>query len=198
MGKVIAFANQKGGVIVSFLIAVFLCGFMYTGFEFIYDLSIFGGFGLLVSQLGINAHYTGMSRGVIDTRDVLYFLSLIDRLVSSERDAEPAERGILEAGRGRAVAIAALLPCRRDGAAAETSRRHSHGPRRLEMDQPRLGDDRRRDDRRMDLVQRAPLHPVVRQRERSARDGQAAIGCNGVWFARAAGKSDGDWSGWCR
>jgi ABC-2 type transport system permease protein len=63
--------------IVSFLIAVFLCGFMYTGFEFIYDLSVFGSFGLFVSQLGINAHYTGMSRGVIDTRDLLYFLSLI-------------------------------------------------------------------------------------------------------------------------
>lgn len=63
--------------IVSFLVAVFLCGFMYTGFEFIYNLAIFGSFGLFVSQLGINAHYTGMSRGVIDTRDVLYFLSLI-------------------------------------------------------------------------------------------------------------------------
>jgi len=63
--------------IVSFLIAVFLSGFMYIGFEFIYDLALFGSFGLLVSQLGINYHYTGMSRGVIDTRDVLYFLSLI-------------------------------------------------------------------------------------------------------------------------
>jgi ABC-2 type transport system permease protein len=50
---------------------------MYIGFEFIYSLSIFGSFGLLVSQLGVNAHYAGMSRGVIDTRDVLYFLSLI-------------------------------------------------------------------------------------------------------------------------
>jgi len=67
----------SGNQIISFLIAVFLCGFMYTGFDFIYDLSFFGSFGLLVSQLGINAHYQGMSRGVIDTRDVLYFLSLI-------------------------------------------------------------------------------------------------------------------------
>jgi ABC-2 type transport system permease protein len=67
----------SGNQIISFLIAVFLCGFMFTGFDFIYDLSFFGSFGLLVSQLGINSHYTGMSRGVIDTRDVLYFLSLI-------------------------------------------------------------------------------------------------------------------------
>jgi len=67
----------SGNQIVSFLIAVFLCGFMYTGFEFIYNLSLFGSFGLFVKQLGINSHYSGMSRGVIDTRDVLYFLSLI-------------------------------------------------------------------------------------------------------------------------
>ena len=67
----------SGNQIVSFLIAVFLCGFVYTGFDFIYNLSVFGSFGLFVSQLGIDAHYAGMSRGVIDTRDVLYFLSLV-------------------------------------------------------------------------------------------------------------------------
>jgi len=70
-------SSVSGNQIVSFLIAVFLCGFMYMGFEFIYTLSFFGSFGLFVSQLGINAHYEGMSRGVVDTRDVLYFLSLI-------------------------------------------------------------------------------------------------------------------------
>jgi len=69
-------SSVSGNQIVSFLIAVFLCGFMYTGFDFIYNLSVFGSFGLFVSQLGINEHYAGMSRGVIDTRDVLYFLSL--------------------------------------------------------------------------------------------------------------------------
>jgi len=67
----------SGSQIVSFLIALLLCGFMYTGFSFIYNLSIFGSLGLFVNQLGVNAHYTSMSRGVIDTRDVLYFLSLI-------------------------------------------------------------------------------------------------------------------------
>ncbi len=67
----------SGNQIVSFLIAVFLCGFFYIGFELIYNLSLFGQFGLFIKQLGINAHYTSISRGVIDTRDVLYFISLI-------------------------------------------------------------------------------------------------------------------------
>lgn len=63
--------------IVAFLLAVFLCGFVYLGFEFIYNLSIFGSFGLFIKELGISAHYSSISRGVIDTRDLLYFLSII-------------------------------------------------------------------------------------------------------------------------
>jgi ABC-2 type transport system permease protein len=35
-----------------------------------------GGFNYVLSQLGINAHYSSLSRGVIDTRDVVYFISL--------------------------------------------------------------------------------------------------------------------------
>lgn len=67
----------SGNQIISFVIAVFLCGFIYLGFEFIYNLEIFGNFGLFVKQLGISAHYTSVSRGVIDTRDFIYFLSVI-------------------------------------------------------------------------------------------------------------------------
>lgn len=63
--------------IVSFIVAVFLCGFAYIGFEFIYSLELFGSIDLFIKSLGINAHYISMSRGVIDTRDLMYFLSLI-------------------------------------------------------------------------------------------------------------------------
>lgn len=63
--------------IVSFIIGVFLCGFLYIGFEFIYSLEWFGNLDLFIKSLGINSHYTAMSRGVIDTRDVLYYLSII-------------------------------------------------------------------------------------------------------------------------
>jgi len=63
--------------IVSFLIGVVLSGFMYVGFELIYSFSLFGRIDLLIQSLGINAHYVSMSRGVIDTRDVIYFLSVV-------------------------------------------------------------------------------------------------------------------------
>ncbi len=63
--------------IISFIISVLLCGFLYIGFEFIYSLDLFGKVDLFIKSLGINAHYLSMSRGVIDTRDVIYFLSII-------------------------------------------------------------------------------------------------------------------------
>ena len=63
--------------IISFILAVFLSLIFYIGFDFIYSLDLFGSIDLLVKSLGINAHYTSMSRGVIDTRDLIYFVSLI-------------------------------------------------------------------------------------------------------------------------
>ncbi len=67
--------------IVSFIIAVFLSGFFYIGFEFIYSLDMFGSVDLFIKSLGINAHYNALSRGVIDTRDVIYFLSIISLFI---------------------------------------------------------------------------------------------------------------------
>jgi ABC-2 type transport system permease protein len=63
--------------IISFIVGAALCAFSYTGFELIYGLSLFGPVDLFIKSLGINAHYAAMSRGMIDTRDVIYFLSLI-------------------------------------------------------------------------------------------------------------------------
>jgi ABC-2 type transport system permease protein len=46
------------------------------GFEAISDLSIFRGADNIISQLGIHYHYKSLSRGVIDTRDLVYFAGL--------------------------------------------------------------------------------------------------------------------------
>ena len=63
--------------ILAFILSVFICGFMYIGFEFIYSLSLFGPIDLFIQRLGMAAHYSSISRGVVDTRDVLYFLSVM-------------------------------------------------------------------------------------------------------------------------
>ena len=63
--------------VLAFIISVFFCGFLYIGFEFIYSFELFGKFDLFIQNLGINAHYLSMSRGVIDSRDMIYFFSII-------------------------------------------------------------------------------------------------------------------------
>jgi ABC-2 type transport system permease protein len=63
--------------VVSFILALFLCFFIYTGFEYVASFSLFGKIDNIILALGINQHYISMSRGVIDTRDIIYFISLI-------------------------------------------------------------------------------------------------------------------------
>jgi ABC-2 type transport system permease protein len=66
--------------IVAFLLAVFLCFFFYFGFDGISTL--LKGFEDYISALGMNSHFKSMSRGVIDTRDVLYFSSVTTLFLS--------------------------------------------------------------------------------------------------------------------
>lgn len=63
--------------VVSFIAAILISAFLYLGFEFIYSLDLFGGIDLFIKSLGMNSHYSSISRGVIDTRDLVYFLSVI-------------------------------------------------------------------------------------------------------------------------
>ncbi len=63
--------------VVAFIIAMFLCLISYTGFQALSDILPVGTMSNLIYKLGIVAHYNSMSRGVIDTRDVIYFISLV-------------------------------------------------------------------------------------------------------------------------
>jgi len=63
--------------IVAFIIAIVFSGFIFIGFEFIFSLEIFGNASLIIKTLGIYDHYSSISRGVLDTRDIIYFISLI-------------------------------------------------------------------------------------------------------------------------
>ncbi len=84
-------SSLTGSQILAFLTASAFCMFLYYGFYFFSKLPIFQGRGDdLVQMLGIDYHYNSISRGLIDTRDVVYFLSvtglfLMLTLVSLER-----------------------------------------------------------------------------------------------------------------
>jgi ABC-2 type transport system permease protein len=60
--------------IIAFTIAVFLSFFVYSGFDSLSQLLSLQNSG--IDQLGISSHYSSVSRGVLDTRDLFYFVAL--------------------------------------------------------------------------------------------------------------------------
>ncbi len=63
--------------IVAFIIGVFFCFILYIGFDYLAELPIFSTFSDIIAKLGINEHYRNISRGVVDTRDIIYYFSVI-------------------------------------------------------------------------------------------------------------------------
>ena len=60
--------------IVAFILSVFLCFLFYFGFQGI--ATFVKDFEDVIAAVGMDSHYKSMSRGVIDTRDILYFVSI--------------------------------------------------------------------------------------------------------------------------
>ena len=64
--------------IISFLLAMFLCFFFYWGFDFVSRIPIFvGKTDNIIQQIGMENHYRSISKGLVDTRDLVYFISII-------------------------------------------------------------------------------------------------------------------------
>lgn len=69
---------QTSNQIVAFILSVFFCFLLYYGFYFFSRIASFSGtLDRLIESIGIDYHYHSISRGVIDTRDLAYFLGLI-------------------------------------------------------------------------------------------------------------------------
>ncbi|HBK89199.1 MAG: gliding motility-associated ABC transporter permease subunit GldF [Cyclobacteriaceae bacterium] len=62
--------------IVSFILAAFFCFLFYTGFDAVSSLFADGSLALIAKQWGILYHYESLSKGLIDSRDLVYFISL--------------------------------------------------------------------------------------------------------------------------
>ena len=78
-------SSLSGNQIVAFIIAVFLSFIMYLGFEFLSELAASGTIAFRVSMLGISHHYNSISRGVIDSRDLLYFAGVMALFIMGTR-----------------------------------------------------------------------------------------------------------------
>jgi ABC-2 type transport system permease protein len=77
-------SSMTSNQIVAFVLSTFLCYFFYLAFDLLSRLPIFfGRFDDMVQSFGISYHYESMSRGVFDTRDVVYFITLTAMFLSA-------------------------------------------------------------------------------------------------------------------
>jgi len=79
-------SSLTGNQVVGFLVSLVGCYLLYTGFEQLSKLPKFAeGIDYYLSMIGMEFHYNSISRGVIDSRDVVYFLSTILLFISLTR-----------------------------------------------------------------------------------------------------------------
>ncbi len=62
--------------IISFIIGVLICFLIFNGFESMSTLLTDGGSQQFVKGLGAKSHFDSIARGIVDTRDLLYFISV--------------------------------------------------------------------------------------------------------------------------
>lgn len=77
--------------IVSFIVAAFLCYFLFAGFESLSLVNVWSQHSLFIKELGLLYHYNALSRGLIDSRNLIYFITvmavmlLITRIILGSR-----------------------------------------------------------------------------------------------------------------
>ena len=71
-------SSFTNNTVVAFISGAFICLILYAGFDAIASLPVFkNGFDYYLQMPGINFHYNNISRGVVDIRDLIYFMGII-------------------------------------------------------------------------------------------------------------------------
>ncbi len=74
----ICMSSFTSNAVVAFILSLIACALLYYGFNAISRLpGLEGGADYYIEMIGIDFHYRSISRGVIDSRDIIYFLSMI-------------------------------------------------------------------------------------------------------------------------
>jgi ABC-2 type transport system permease protein len=63
--------------IVAFIIAMFICWFLFSGLSMLGSYATFAGFDSVIKYAGMDYHYESIKKGVLVFSDVFYFLSII-------------------------------------------------------------------------------------------------------------------------
>ena len=71
-------SSFTANAVVAFILSAFMCFLIYQGFTAISQLPVFeSGADYYIELLGVDFHYKSISRGVIESRDIIYFLAVI-------------------------------------------------------------------------------------------------------------------------
>lgn len=71
--------------VVAFILACFLCFVLFEGFSFLAQIEALKGVAPVIAGIGIGAHFDSISEGVLDTRDIVYFISVVAALLLATR-----------------------------------------------------------------------------------------------------------------
>ena len=71
--------------IVAFVLAVFLCFIVYDGFQSLSEVNVWGKASNFIAKLGIAFHYASIKKGLIDSRDLLYFITVSAIMLSATK-----------------------------------------------------------------------------------------------------------------
>lgn len=63
--------------IVAFILGAFLCFIFFDGVDSLATMDLWGSWGYQIEKLGTIYHYNALSRGLLDSRDILYFITMI-------------------------------------------------------------------------------------------------------------------------
>lgn len=63
--------------VMAYVLAVFFCFIIFYGFESLASYNLLGSMDFYVQKIGSFTHYNQFLKGIIDTRDLLYFVVLI-------------------------------------------------------------------------------------------------------------------------
>lgn len=71
-------SSTTNNSLIAFIKAIVLSIFVYKGFDSVSALAVFNnGMSYYVTQLGLSAHYTSVSKGVLEFHDIVYFISIV-------------------------------------------------------------------------------------------------------------------------
>ena len=71
--------------VTAFILAVALCFLLHSGFSSVAGINVWGKLSPFVNKLGIAYHYTALSKGLIDSRNVIYLLSVATGFLAATR-----------------------------------------------------------------------------------------------------------------